>query len=215
MDTTQVLDIYMDDLVASRLVTDRYTEIESELNDASFCNALKELYINPESFNPRKFEDTSLETLIRYIELTHTFYLHRRLPEISQSVTQLIQSNEMSASHSSLIQLFFQSYTVQLALHIEKEDKGIMAFARKLNAGQNDSGFNTEDFLEEHDNVDSILLKLSTLLVTASPNSAQLTFTSLLYTQIQLLQRDLYIHSKIEEEIFLDKLIKKENLLKK
>jgi iron-sulfur cluster repair protein YtfE (RIC family) len=109
-----------------------------------------------------------------------------------------------------LIELFFQSYTNQLSQHIESEEKGIIAYAKSVESGRSDLTYHTEDYLEHHDDVDSVLNRLCALLNDPTEPSSQLSLSNLLSTQLQLLQRELYIHSLLEEQVFLDILIQRE-----
>ncbi len=189
----------------SVLVEKRYRELFREDLDQGFCDQLIQLYLHPEAFDAKDFKGYDLKTILQYLRITHNYYLDSRLPEIEQTIGQLTLSNAPTPLVKRVV-LFFSAYRTKLHQHIEKEEKGILNHVENVLRGENGDKTIVEDFLKEHDDIDSILTYVNELLSTEYLEQ-NMSLISLLSAQIELLMIDLYIHGRVEEEVFIPKVL--------
>lgn len=190
------------------LIETRYEELLQDLRDASFCSLLFNLYHDPFHANLEEFDTIELKTIDRYIRITHAYYLNTKLPEIEQCINHITLSDKQNLPIFTRLKLFFHAYMAQLESHIRKEEKGILAYSSaKINARYADEQLLT-NFEEEHENIDQILLEVQDLVFQLQENSAHLSLLSLLSMHLEMLQLDLFVHGKMEDEVFLKKLRK-------
>lgn len=188
----------------SALIDKRYCELSTDL-EKDFCDQLLHLYIHPEAFDSSAFEKTDLITVLKYLRITHHYYLNTRLPEIEQTINQLLFS-DISSQKIKRIALFFTAYRLKLQHHIQKEEDGILKHIDETLSGLPFNLKIVEDFIKEHDDIDSILSYVNELLADIGMNK-QISLISLLSAQIEMLMIDLYIHGKIEDEVFIQKVL--------
>lgn len=188
----------------NRIIDERYEVVSTLIKDVGFYTKLKEICANPYEFKSSDFDAFSLETIYNYIRLTHAHYINSRIPEIEQTLFRLRQISEDPVY--SKLQIFFKAYSNRMVHHIEKEENGIIAYAKDIISGLPSTSFNLQDFRDEHQDIDSILIHLEELIQKIDNNPFNFSLLSLLSNQINLLQIDLFIHGKIEDEVFLVKL---------
>lgn len=190
------------------LIEKRYEELLQDLYDSTFCSLLFNLYHNPFQARLDEFDTVELKTIDRYIRITHAYYLNTKLPEIEQCLNHITLSNKQNLPIFTRLKLFFHAYMTQLESHIRKEEKGILAYSKaKINGHYADEKLLT-NFEDEHDNIDQILIQVQELVLELQENSSQLSLLSLLSVHLEMLQLDLFVHGKIEDEVFLKKLRK-------
>lgn len=189
-----------------KLIESRYEELRINLKDEKFCSLLLNLYHNPFQSNLEEFDVVDLKTIDHYIRITHAYYINTKLPEIEQCLNHL--SFFCSEDHHliSRLQHFFQAYSHQLESHIRMEEKGILRLSEAKINGKKINSNQINNFVDEHDDIDSILLEVQDVLHQLEENNTQLSLLKLLSHHLEILQLDLFIHGMIEEKVFLKKL---------
>lgn len=188
------------------LIETRYHELLRDIDDIRFCSLLHNLYRDPFHAKLDDFDTVELKTIDRYIRITHAYYLNTKLPEIEQCLNHISFYDERNSSIFSRLKLFLRAYAIQLESHIRKEENGILAYSQARINNQYADVDLLSKFEEEHDPIDQILLQVQDLVIQLQEKSSQLSLLNLLSLHLELLQLDLFVHGKIEDEVFLQKL---------
>lgn len=176
-----------------------------------FIGVLTDLYDNPDLFDQVDFSRFELAELLAYLTCGHRQYLNYWLPKINQTVSRIQEVREGDQAAVLLIKAFMNHYQDELERHIHKEEKVLFGFARRLLLGQYDShekDMVLQHFLFTHN--DDVILELDQLKAWLLENSKGLVGDMafhILFIQLELFQNDLRIHGRIEDEVFIEKLL--------
>ena len=192
----------------SQNVRDRFTTaypVAESLKKQLVC-----LHQHPFLFDASDFQVYSIQELFNYLKSSHIYYLDYWLPKIDQTL-QLLRHKSQSSLTVNLLSLFLDKYTVELDKHIRHEEQVLLRFVEEMlqgNFNEERKNFVLRHFLFTHN--DHIILHLEQLkedMVKLEIDLKSNLIFSVLFNQLQILQADLEIHSRIEDDVFIPKLL--------
>lgn len=191
-----------------------YSELKSLSIDADFIFVLLRTFEDECTFEATDFEIFSLETILDYIERTHTYYLSKRLHEIEQTIDLLLHSYDKSHPLLFVLSGFFTEYKSRLASHIMAEETFMLPYIKCLLKFEKQE-MDVQDYflltkensmdiiLDAHDDVELDLAKMrEALSVHESPETSK-TLYRILITQMESFERDLLVHGLVEDLVLI------------
>lgn len=170
-----------------------------------------------------QMQDFSIRELLSFLQVSHQYYLRKKLPEIEQSLLHI--TGRFSETHSILTSLafFFNSYKNKLVKHIREEDEKLFPYIDRLLTIDEVSESEKEDLLrlktlshfeENHDPVEDELYAVNQVLFKFSEKK-DLPFPFRVFlNQIALFEVELRKHALIEDEVLIPKVKKLEQVLR-
>lgn len=171
------------------------------------------------------FEKFDATTVIEYLEKTHQYYLGKRLFELERSVNCICEEYYQDAYLSTLLKNFFNEFKKELWSHIELEEIHLFPYIKYLltpianidryEAERKLKNFSLIQFAQEHDdNSENDLSEIIQILSYLFPNDRFFSPVSILKKQLQSFEKDLKVHTLVEDEILMPKAFLLENNLK-
>ncbi len=183
-----------------------------------FLMALLEVFENPAEFQPAKFENFSLVTIVDYIQKTHSYYISKKLPEIEQSIYTLEKGFPETHPLLLLLHAFYTDYTRHLTRHIEMEERELLPYITNLELQGNSLQSSTPaisiaSFIDQHHDTEKDLEDVRNAILHYSPPEDQQTPYRILLSQLQVLEKDLAVHALIEDDVLLPRALALEGKL--
>jgi regulator of cell morphogenesis and NO signaling len=219
----QELDVtHLQELAAERL---RFAKdgIMIAKEERELIALVSELFLDPESFSPELFSSYSIPSLLNYLRNGHKMYEFKRLPELQLSV--ILLTEEMGVEHplSIVLTAFMERYRKDLCDHMRLEDNFVFPYIAQLNriSAQGGvlrpatflNGWSTlAAFLEAHTDTEIEIQLIRSLLEKFQQQTPTMQVNRLL-NQLAILEIDLHIHARIEDEVLMPKALQLEKLI--
>ncbi len=205
--------------------------------ELSIEKAASDLMINPDflvdvlncygetsAFELKKFQQYSIPVLIEYLQKSHTFYRFKKLLEIEQSVFNLMIGGTSSKRTLSVISVFYTEYKKELLNHFDLEEKILFPYGRALYKADNSFGdyvnavvmsqeYSIKSFADNHHDSHCELERVRESLRLFNPSKSDESLLRVLLDQFKSFEKDLYLHSLIEDEVLVPKLLELEKNL--
>ena len=148
-----------------------------------------------------KLEKADLRDVLKYLRLSHSYYMDVALQELEMALENLI--TPCGEKHKRIIWKFFADYKDELAKHFEYEEKTVFPHAEAVLRQGADRNFTIGEYEENHSNVEEKLEDLKNLVMKYLPPvcGQQDTYKALFY--IFSLEEDLEKHTVVEDEILV------------
>lgn len=189
--------------------------------DEDFFVDLLCVFNDPERFDASDFMDYPVSSILEYLRKTHELYINESLQAVSNAIENLAKRNPNLSTLKTALDNFFSNFRNHLEEHIEEEETILFPYVERLiNANAGETGVVTEsalaDFLQHHD--DDLEHGLRDLVVALKALSKKYNDDSfafrMLVNKVSILELDLNVHGKIEEQVLVPKAIALEkNLL--
>ena len=180
----------------------------SERNiNSDLSNHVTSLLSGQEEFQPKSFQSYALIDVFSYLKVSHNYYLNTCIPQLENTLTQLINKSTVNCRSTQLYFLLLNNYKNELVDHIEKEEKVLFTFVQDRLEGKNQTEADTyaiNYFLNSHN--DNVVLEIDQLKSDMLKQNIELEneFSfEILFRQLEFLQRDLAIHALIEDHVFI------------
>tara|TARA_B100000508_G_scaffold140085_1_gene139997 strand:+ start:91252 stop:91914 length:663 start_codon:yes stop_codon:yes gene_type:complete len=173
----------------------------------------------PELFEARKYDKFSTEMILKYLRSSHEVYLSKKLPEIEQ---QLIHVHNKFPEYRlfHILYLFFKDYKNHLTSHIEHEENTVFRYIEYLLKANKEVSIvesiqilqgspSLNHFLDEHTDTEQDLTAMRKVL-NSDVEYKQLHPISMLLNQLSILENNLKVHAKLEDEVLLPKALELE-----
>ncbi|QQL49952.1 hypothetical protein [Mucilaginibacter ginkgonis] len=181
------------------------------------------------AFDEIKFRDSDfisfpIELIVDYIQRTHIYYLQKAIPDIKKTILLLAKSYERGHPLVNDLDLFFIKYQTELEAHFYNEDHKLLPYVALLNNAQKTikyfhtwllkkNAYSITNFVNDHDDTQTDLRKIQNhIMMYHPPRSSVISYRALL-SQLRMLEKDLYVHSSIEEFVLIPKALQLENML--
>tara|TARA_B100000795_G_scaffold107866_1_gene79652 strand:+ start:6317 stop:7057 length:741 start_codon:yes stop_codon:yes gene_type:complete len=175
-------------------------------------------------FELEKFQRYSIPVLLEYLQKSHNFYREKKLLEIEQSVFNLMIGRIGSFSAVNLIALFYTDYKKELINHFNLEENVLFPYALALNKSAKDpkareqaielsQQYSIAKFTVEHTESHKELDRVRESLRLFNPSKSDESALRVLLDQFKSFETDFYLHSLIEDEVLVPKLLKLEQSL--
>ena len=170
---------------------------------------------DPSTFDPKKFREYPVPLILEYLKKTHTYYCNKRLGEIELSLTNIYKKHEYSsqALYWDMVLLLFSSWKRHLQLHIDQEEQTLFPYIFKLVAAEIDQRpvedvYTINHFIHQHedDQLETGLKEICHSIRKNTPDSSSIPLSQkVLLTQLDAFERDLWVHSLIEDHVLVPK----------
>jgi regulator of cell morphogenesis and NO signaling len=203
-------------------VMQRYTTYLPHTHvNRDFVTALLRAF-DEKPFCAEDFDRFSIEMIVEYIKRTHEFYLHKKLPEIEQSICLLSGLYDSHHPILAVLQNFFRQYCQELTEHIGAEETGLLPYIALLHRCS--SGHLSEfifarerqsvtSFLAAHEDTEDELKNIRQTIGLYAPPPSNESLYRILLTQLQTFEQDLRVHAHIEDQVLVPKALAMETAL--
>ena len=183
--------------------------VEHNININVFM-AIFNLHINPKKTIDLQLQIEDIKVIINYLENSHKYYKTEVLPKLTKQIKSITKNN--SDLPFVLIERFFEEYEEEVLKHLEYEETKVYPYAINLISGNNKkTGYKINDYKNHHDDIETKLLDLKNLLIKHIPVKDDQIFRRNLLFELFRFEKDLRIHTIIEENIFVPAIEKIEN----
>ena len=168
---------------------------------------------NPKAFDSKTFGSYPIPILLEYLRKTHSYYCNKRLGEIEQGLSHIQRKyvEHEEGYYWEMISLLFSAWKRHLQLHIDQEENVLFPYIEKLvQATQNGAPvqdtFSLSQFVHHHqdDQLEEGLKEICDSIRKHSHDSVNLPLSQkVLLTQLNAFERDLWIHSLMEDQVLI------------
>ena len=182
---------------------------EGSGNNPDFVVELLKAYSNKDCFPQTELKAFSIPCLLDYLKKTHCHYLNKLLPQIEQSINQLIKKFGPSYPDLVLLTCIFLKYKNELEEHIGNEETKLFPYIESLLDAKHymSSPYSTRQFIVEHDDDGISFPEIRRIIHDNSPSTALPMPYRIFLIQLELFEQDLLIHAKVEDEVLIPKII--------
>jgi regulator of cell morphogenesis and NO signaling len=150
----------------------------------------------------------SLESLISYLQNSHTYFLDYRLPTIRTKLVEALNPEKKELNKAVLH--YFDEYVLQVHKHMQYEEKNVFPYVRSLLRGEKKDNYNIRIFSKQHDQIESKLTEFKHILIKYYPGKSTNEINSVLF-DIFNCEKDLASHNAIENRLFVPAILDLEN----
>ena len=145
-------------------------------------------------------ENISVDTLLRYLKASHTYYLDFQLPFIQRELQESINDDDPLGR---LIMKFYDEYAQEVRRHMKYEEKTLFPYVQSLIDGRPANDYNIETYSKHHEQTDKKLRELKLLIIKYLPTDSHRNnkLTATLY-DIYNNEEWLRQHAEVEDHIF-------------
>ncbi len=222
IDEAQVLHLINERLEV--LPTSQKTIKSMEMN-SELMRLILDLYNNEEDFVNEALKRFSVEEILNYLQLTHQFYLNKKLPEIEQSLLHIFSKYGQSHQLLASLAIFFNNYKNKLVEHIKMEEKLLFPYIRKMIVAAKaspicieslhlDTNFSIEEFISNHSAIEDELQEVSEIIKKYSDSSEIPLPYKIFLNQVEIFELELRKHAIIEDHVLVPMVIELEKKLK-
>ncbi len=180
-------------------------------------------YHDPNYFPQKHLQSFSVAEIVEYLRKTHRAYMVEDLPYIEKLMYELLEDCK-NPTEVKLVLKFFTDYKEELFKHLIWEDDKIFPYALSVeDAFLNGRGvekvleslnaYSMNNFLDEHDDVESKLYDINTLFIKYVPPVANQQLCLRVLKEFSLLEKDINNHARIEEKVLAPKVAEMEKAL--
>ena len=148
-----------------------------------------------------QMEGACLEDIVRYLRLSHTYYLETMVPALAAAIEDMI--GPCDDMHKKVIRKFFGDYKEELERHFDYEEKTVFPYVEAMIDSREREPYTIGEYEKNHSNVEEKLDDLKKLVTMYQPSqsSSQDCFRVLFY--LYSLESDLERHTFIEDGILV------------
>ena len=150
-----------------------------------------------------KFNNSEIKTIIEYLKNSHKYYSEEIFPEILENIHLLSEKNKMPGV--SMVKSFFNQYKKEVDRHFEYENETAFPYMLNLldNKQTNIKNYSVKKYKEHHDDIEEKLDDLKRLLIQHLPQKNDRFIRRKILFALFGLEKDLRIHTKIENDILI------------
>ena len=148
-----------------------------------------------------QMEGACLEDIVRYLRLSHTYYLETMVPALAAAIEDMI--GPCDDMHKKVIRKFFGDYKEELERHFDYEEKTVFPYVEAMIDSREREPYTIGEYEKNHSNVEEKLDDLKKLVTMYQPSQSrsQDCFRVLFY--LYSLESDLERHTFIEDGILV------------
>ena len=184
-----------------------------------------DMYHDDEDFPFEKMQKFSVEDILDYLQVTHQYYLSKKLPEIEQSLLHIFSKYGQSHQLLASLAIFFNEYKNKLVDHINMEEKQLFPYIRKMIVASKiksicaesleiNPDFSIEKFNSNHSPIEDELKEVSQIIKQYSGKEAIPLPYKIFLNQVEIFELELRKHAIIEDHVLVPMVIKLEKKLK-
>jgi regulator of cell morphogenesis and NO signaling len=184
-----------------------------------------DLYNDDDDFPFEKMQKFSVENILDYLQVTHQYYLSKKLPEIEQSLLHIFSKYGQSHQLLASLAFFFNDYKNKLVDHIRMEEKQLFPYIRKMIVASKiksicaesleiNPNFSIEKFISSHSPIEDELKEVSQIIKQYSGDEGIPLPYRIFLNQVELFELELRKHAIIEDHVLVPMVIDLEKKLR-
>jgi len=190
--------------------------------ELSFFTELLSVFDREEELPVEQLKAFSASVILAYLENSHRYYMGKKMPEIELTLAQL--SNNSTQVPEYLLH-FFVWMRQNMEKHFRIEEKSLFPYIElleKVSTQKEDKSvlknrfkeFNIQRFVDSHsDEVENQLSEVKKQIIRSCSSVEELLPYRILIHKLDLFEKDLRFHARIEDEILVPKAIEWEKQL--
>jgi len=182
--------------------------------DSDFFLEIGNAYLDENDLPGEDLAHFPLESMVKYLRATHSFYLEVALPRVEKMIALLLRQPELSKKEVSLLSGFFDDYKNDFMLHLSLEENEVLPYILELEKQslreQPDpdflvrlKGYSIGKFAQEHDRLEYSLENLSKLIIKYLPPLADQELCQRVLRELAELVKDLVDHADMEDRVLV------------
>lgn len=188
-----------------------------------FILSLLDLFEDESTFIKENFDRFPIPVITDYIRRTHRYYLEKKLPEIEQSVQMLLSGYSEEHPILFLLRSFYNNYRKDLTDHIRAEEELLLPYVDLLQRFQ-ESALSAhhlfrrtaagvlQKFMTQHHGTEEDLKQVRETIMQYQPPALNQTPYRILLLQLQSFEKDLTVHSIIEDYVLVPRALLMEEI---
>ncbi len=153
------------------------------------------------AFGTVTLDDVSVDSLMRYLQHAHSYFLDFCLPLIRRKLIEAIDCSGRDQV-AMMILKFYDEYVDEVHKHMEFENDKVFAYVTQLLAGELDDEYNISIFASGHHSIHSKLKDLKNIIIRYLPQKENNLLNAVLF-DIMSCEQDLIAHCQVEDKIFV------------
>ncbi|MCR9065447.1 MAG: hemerythrin domain-containing protein [Cytophagales bacterium] len=163
-----------------------------------------------------QMESLSVSQLVKFLRVSHNYYLSKKLPEIEQSLLHIRE--KYSNTHGLLagLAVYFNNYKKKLVKHIRMEEEVFFPFIETLVLASEGrlspeetkellQATSLADFEDNHDSIEEELREVEQIIKAYASQTEQVLPFSVFLNQVTLFEYELRKHAVIEDMVLVKK----------
>lgn len=188
--------------------------LQSKVDVPTFLAVVNFIKSNGRTNVAELIEDISVSALIKYLRLSHSYFVDFRLSSIRR---KLIESIDCSARNqiAFLVLKFYDEFAAELARHMDYEDEHIHTYVEALLAGKKtEEKLNMDWLLHQHrDNhlqLEKSLSELKSIIIKYYPSDSNGQLLNEVLMDLFMTEEDLFSHCNLEDTLFSEAVLQLE-----
>lgn len=148
---------------------------------------------------------SDIEAIIQYLKNSHQYYSHEIFPEIIKNIHLMSEYNKKP--EILMVEDFFNEYKKEVDQHFNYENEIVFPYILNLFENKNvidtKNDYSVAEYKEHHDDIEEKLDDLKKLLIQHLPQKNDRIIRRKILFALFNLEQDLFIHTKIENEILI------------
>lgn len=149
----------------------------------------------------KSLREGHIEDVIKYLRLSHDYYLNIALKSLSDSLSGLLAP--CSEKQKSVFWKFYSEYKDELNRHFDFEETQVMPYVRSLLEGGRDRDFTIDSFDDEHNSINEKISDLKNLVMKSLPDECDGSLRMQTLYLICTLEYDLKRHTSVEDDVMV------------
>ncbi len=215
INTSHLLDLYPD--VTSLIQRIQQLQEDGELiqqEELSFFSEIVRIFSTEQDLPLEQLKSFPAKVILTYLTNSHRYYLSKRLPEIEQTLEQLTAQNIHIPNY---LNGFFAWVRQNMEKHFRIEEQSLFPYIELLEKIQLHTiephylkelykGFSVERFIASHDDeIENQLSEVKKQIVRSFGSVEELFPYRVLIHKLDLLEKDLRLHARVEDEVLVPK----------
>ncbi len=142
----------------------------------------------------------SINTLLDYLQNSHKYFLQFKLPRIRKMLIESIGDDNSKVA--IVILKFYDDYVLEVAKHMQYEEKKVFPYIRALINGEKTKGYNIDLFVKQHNDVELKLNELKNIIIRYCSVPTNNELINVLF-DIFVCAEDLASHNKVENKLLV------------
>jgi regulator of cell morphogenesis and NO signaling len=190
--------------------------------ELKFFSELLQIFSSEEFLPLEQLKSFPAKVILTYLRNSHRYYLSKRLPEIEQTLEQLSLQN---LDIPQYINPFFAWMRQNMEKHFRIEEQSLFPYIESLELLQLKRNsveslrttfkeFTVKHFIESHDDeIENQLSEVKKQIVRSFSSVDELFPYRVLIHKLDLLEKELRLHARVEDEVLVPKALEWEGKL--
>lgn len=171
------------------------------------------LHVSISSFKEIQLNNNDIYKVVSYLKKSHEYYSKEVLPDISKRIKLLRENN--NDLPLILIERFFNEYINEVNKHLKHEEITVYPYVLSLlDRNSKPNKYSIAEYKKHHDDIETKLDDLKNLLIRHLTENNDHKFRRNILFDLFRFEKDLVIHTIIEEQILIPQIERIENSLK-